>query len=807
MSQPRRPKFLALAIAITIAWFAVGGALGPLSGKLSEVQSNSNSEFLPSNSETTVVSATLEKFSAEAGAGDVVPMTIVFERTNGTFTVADQPALAELTQKIVELDKVAKFVAMVDFNGTEVPSVFPATPEQFALAVSPDGEAFVLNVNFDSAKLIDGQGAFETIGELVDEVQVLVDESSLNADGYVTGAVGIFAEFAKAFAGIDSALLLTTLVVVAVILIVVYRSPVLWIIPLMSALFSLTLASGLVYYLAFNDIIKLNGQSQGILSVLVLGASTDYALLLISRYREELRHDEDKYHAMKAAWLGTWEPIAASAGTVAVGLLCLQLSELKSNAGLGPVGAVGVVAALVVTLTFLPALLVVPSSLIWIPVFLTFVGVPVYLIPNFGLIGMALVVIYLIKIVLVSSFWYGVFRILKIVFRKFSATSVAKKVTIKFPSIKKFSIPSGRWIFWPFIPKFGSELVETKGMWGKIARFVGRNARKAWIVSTAALLVMAYGMTTLQANGVSDVDVFTNRDAKPIVGIQILEEHGLVPPSVDATVIMKADKADEVLAAINNSEGTSSAVQRSTFTTTGQVPLVVEGIAAIDVTFKVTEDSSIQQGYVKDLRADVHKVVGADALVGGSAAANYDVQESSRRDRVVIIPIILLVITLILMLLLRSILAPILLIATVVLSFGATMGVSAYVFNNIFNFPGADASYPLFTFVFLVALGIDYNIFLMTRVREESLKIGTREGTLKALAVTGGVITSAGVVLAATFAVLGILPLVFLAELGFAVAFGVLLDTMLVRSILVPALSHDIGKKIWWPSKLAKAND
>ena len=725
MSQPRRPKFLALAIAITIAWFAVGGALGPLSGKLSEVQSNSNSEFLPSNSETTVVSATLEKFSAEAGAGDVVPMTIVFERTSGTFTAADQPALTELTQKIVELEKVANFVAMVDFNGTEVPSVFPDTPEQFALAVSPDGEAFVLNVNFDSAKLIDGQGAFETIGELVDEVQVLVDESSLNADGYVTGAVGIFAEFAKAFAGIDSALLLTTLVVVAVILIVVYRSPVLWIIPLMSALFSLTLASGLVYYLAFNDIIKLNGQSQGILSVLVLGASTDYALLLISRYREELRHDEDKYHAMRAAWLGSWEPIAASAGTVAVGLLCLQLSELKSNAGLGPVGAVGIVAALVVTLTFLPAFLVL----------------------------------------------------------------------------------FGRRVFWPFIPKFGSELVETKGMWGKIAKFVGLNARKAWIASTAILLVMAYGMTTLQADGVSDVDVFTNRDAKPIVGIQILEEHGLVPPSVDATVIMKADKADEVLAAINSSEGTSSAVQRSTFTTTGSVPLVVGGIAAIDVTFKVTEDSAIQQGYVKDLRTDVHKVNGADALVGGSAAANYDVQESSRRDRIVIIPIILLVITLILMLLLRSILAPILLIATVVLSFGATMGVSAYVFNNIFNFPGADASYPLFTFVFLVALGIDYNIFLMTRVREESIKLGTHEGILKALAVTGGVITSAGIVLAATFAVLGILPLVFLAELGFAVAFGVLLDTMLVRSILVPALSHDIGKKIWWPSKLAKAND
>jgi RND superfamily putative drug exporter len=198
----------------------------------------------------------------------------------------------------------------------------------------------------------------------------------------------------------------------------------------------------------------------------------------------------------------------------------------------------------------------------------------------------------------------------------------------------------------------------------------------------------------------------------------------------------------------------------------------------------------------------VHDVEGADALVGGTAAANFDVQESSRRDRIVIIPIILLVITLILMLLLRSILAPILLIATVVLSFGATMGASAFVFNNIFKFPGADASYPLFTFVFLVALGIDYNIFLMTRVREESAKIGTRAGVIKGVTVTGAVITSAGIVLAATFAVLGLLPLVPLAQLGFAVAFGVLLDTIIVRSILVPALVLEIGPKVWWPSKL-----
>ena len=724
MSQPRRPKFLALALVVTFVWFGVGGALGPKSGQLSEVQTNSNSEFLPANSETTIVSAKLEKFSAKSGAGDVVPMTIVFERESG-FSQADAPTIGKLTQDIVALPLVQKFVAKINVGGVEYPSVFPATPDQFALAISPDTKAFVLNINFDTKKLVDGAGAFEVIDKLVNKTQVLVDDSGLNADGYVTGAVGIFAEFAKAFAGIDTQLLLTTLLVVALILIVVYRSPVLWIIPLLSAMFSLTLASGLVYYLALNDIIKLNGQSQGILSVLVLGASTDYALLLISRYREELRHDEDKYHAMKAAWLGSWEPIAASAGTVAIGLLCLQLSELKSNAGLGPVGAVGIVAALVVTLTFLPAFLVL----------------------------------------------------------------------------------FGRRIFWPFIPKFGSEIVEIKGLWGKVAGFVGRNARKAWIASTAILLVMAYGITTLQAEGVSNVDVFTNRDAKPIVGIQVLEKHDLVPPSVDATVVTNSANLAEVTSAIESSTGVASVIPRMEVTDLGPVPVVIDGLAALDVTFKATEDDSLTQTYVKDLRTAVHKIDGADALVGGSAAANYDVQEASRRDRALIIPVILLVITLILMLLLRSILAPILLIATVVLSFGATMGASAFVFNNIFKFPGADASYPLFSFVFLVALGIDYNIFLMTRVREESIKLGTHAGILKALAVTGGVITSAGVILAATFAVLGILPLVFLAELGFAVAFGVLLDTMLVRSILVPALSHDIGKKIWWPSKLAKAND
>jgi RND superfamily putative drug exporter len=318
---------------------------------------------------------------------------------------------------------------------------------------------------------------------------------------------------------------------------------------------------------------------------------------------------------------------------------------------------------------------------------------------------------------------------------------------------------------------------------------------------------MAFGLTQLKAEGVSDVEVFTNQDAKPLVGLRVLEKHNLVPPSVDATIVLNAEYLEDVTTAASNTDGVVAATPRTSITDAGPVPTIVEGLAAIDITFQAVEESSKQQTFIEDLRDNVREVDGAEALVGGNAAANYDVQQSSRRDRVVIIPIILVVITLILMLLLRSILAPIMLLATVVLSFGAALGASAYVFNYLFDFPGADSSFPLFAFVFLVALGIDYNIFLMTRVREESIKLGTHEGVIKALAVTGGVITSAGIVLAATFAVLGVLPLVFLAQLGFAVAFGVLLDTLLVRSVLVPALSLEFGKKIWWPSKLAKQAD
>ena len=706
---------MAFSLLAVIVWIVVGGIVGPLSGKLTDVQKNENRDFLPASAESTQAQAFLDRFAV--GSANDLPLTVVFEKTAGTLTAADRDAIDAKVRAALAKPHLAALVQRITLpNGATVPAVFPSTPAEQLLATSKDGHAYVVNVVL-SASL--RGGGFQMIKDVAAEARSVLDAPAPGVKGYVTGAVGIVAELAGAFANIDTVLLGVTVLVVAVILIIVYRSPMLWLFPLLSAGLALTTAQGVVYFLAKRDILTLNGQSQGILTVLVFGAATDYALLLIARYREELRHVEDKYHAMGNALRGVWEPIAASAGTVSIGLLCLQLSELKSNAGLGPVGAIGIVSALVVLLTFLPALLVVV----------------------------------------------------------------------------------GRRVFWPFVPHFGSEIIETKGVWGRISRGVGARPRRTWVASTILLLILAGFVTTLKAEGLSSTDVFSNKQASAVQGLEVLTRHDLVSPSPDVSIVVRATALDAVLQRIAKDPSVARTLPR-TANPTDKTPKVIDGHAVLDVFMTPQASSQDSQQALQSLRDEVHAVPGADALVGGQAAQNLDVQNASRHDRALIIPIVLLVIMLILMLLLRSILAPVLLIGTVVLSYVATLGASALVFNHVFKFAGADASFPLFAFVFLVALGIDYNIFLMTRVREESRRLGTRPGTLKALAVTGGVITSAGVVLAATFSVLGVLPLVFLAETGFAVAFGVLLDTLIVRSLLVPALTYDLGARVWWPSKL-----
>lgn len=569
----------------------------------------------------------------------------------------------------------------------------------------------------------DGETAlFAVADQLRGEIKQSLTPAGLKV--YVTGPGGVFADFVVAFGGIDGILLGVALAVVFVILLVVYRSPVLPIAVLLTAVFGLALAALVVYPLAKNDVIELNGQSQGILFILVVGAATDYSLLLVSRYKEELHDYESKFQAMRIAWRAAIEPIAASAATVILGLLCLLLSQLGSTKGLGPVGAIGIAGALISSMTFLPAVL----------------------------------------------------------------------------------LAFGRRIFWPAIPRLdhvhAKDQVGGRKLWGRVSGLVGRSPRKVWAISALALIVCGLFLPTFKASGISQEDLFLNK-VESVTGQEELAKHFDAGAGTPVQILTPVELADKVVKTAMKVDGVGTA---SASVAAGFPPKVVEGKVLVQATLKVAADSPDATKVVKHLRTELD-TVSPDILVGGNTAINLDVMDASNRDLKVIIPTILAVIFVVLMLLLRSVVAAILLVVCNVLSFGATVGISALVFNHVFDFPGADASIPLYAFVFLVALGIDYSIFLMTRVREESIEQGTRPGILTGLAVTGGVITSAGVVLAATFSALGVVPILFLAQIAFMVGFGVLLDTTVVRSLLVPALSYDIGRKIWWPSKLAKADD
>jgi len=698
---------------VVIAWFLITGIFGPLFGKLTSVQENNNSSFLPKGAEATQASEVIATFSDKDTF--TFPTLILFEGKGDAATFA-------------AINSHLATVGDITLGGTSAKiSDYIAPGQQITAFPSQDGAAILANIPLDGTALgkvlPNDEPVLPAIVEALREDIAPIAEAN-GVDSYVTGPGGLFGDLFAAFGTIDSTLLLTTLGVVAVILIVVYRSPILWIIPLLSALFALTIAGGIVYLLAKNDIIDVDGQSQGILSILVIGAATDYALLLIARYREELHLHENRFDAMRAAYKGVWEPILASGSTVAISLMILLFSQLSNTAGLGPVGAIGIVCAMFTILTLLPAFLLI----------------------------------------------------------------------------------FGRWIFWPRKPLHDGDDHVMSGLWSKVGASVGRNPRKAWVVTGSVLLLFAFASTTLKTDGLGTIDTFTG-NPESVVGQKKLETHFPGGEGDPTQVVLSAAKIDQMAAALKNAPGvTDVSPQLAGLAISGQpLPEVAEvnGKVILNLTLNRAPDSVEAGNDIPEIRR-IAKSVDATALVGGTSAVYFDVRTANSEDNRTIIPIVLLVITLILGLLLRSILSAVLLLGTVVLSYFATLGVCALVFNHIFGFPGGDNSFPLFAFIFLVALGIDYNIFLMTRVREESLKIGTRAGVIKGLTVTGAVITSAGIVLAATFAVLGLLPLVPLAQLGFAVAFGVLLDTIIVRSILVPALVHEIGPKVWWPSKLAK---
>ncbi|MBJ7506153.1 MAG: MMPL family transporter [Candidatus Nanopelagicus sp.] len=707
-------KPLWIAVVVIIAWLGITSIAGPTFGKLSTVQENDNAAFLPDNAESTLASKITVKFSDSSN--DQIPTLLVFL---GDIDPKNNPAKMMQIQKY--LDGLG--AEILPESGKPLSTYFvPGFPIQ--AFPSEDGKAALVNIALSSDVAQDRIEEKPTLTLVVDFLREDLKKNfeSQALTTHVTGFGGIFADLFGAFGSIDSTLLTTTLLVVSLILIVVYRSPLLWILPLFTAVTALSLAGTIVYYLAKAGTIDLNGQSQGILSVLVLGAATDYALLLIARYREELHHHESRFESMRIALKGVIEPIIASGSTVIAGLLVLLLSQLSGNRGLGPVGAIGIAAAMITVLTLLPALLVV----------------------------------------------------------------------------------FGRWIFWPKIPKFDDVDEQLSGTWAKVGKAVEKNPKRIWISTAVVLTIFAGFSFTLKADGLANTEAFTSR-TDSVIGLEELGKHF---PSGEGSPVEIVVRQNDV-AAVTNALGAITNVAFVEPVVDGQkIPgaptppiKVVEGKVLLNATLKVAPDSVEARNTIPTIREALHQI-DKEILVGGGTAVQYDTDVASRADNRLIIPIVLLIIGLILGLLLRSIAAAALLLLTVVLSFMATLGVCQLVFENVFGFAGADASFPLFAFIFLVALGIDYNIFLMTRVREEAMKIGTRKGVVKGLTVTGGVITSAGIVLAATFAVLGVLPLVFLAELGFAVAFGVLLDTIVVRSLLVPALVHVIGPKIWWPSKL-----
>ncbi len=707
-------KPLWIAIVTIIAWLGISSVAGPTFGKLSTVQENDNAAFLPDSAESTLASKVTVKFSDSSN--DQIPTLLLF--LGDVNPVKNPENLARIQNYLNQLGN-----KVLPESGKSLNSYFvPGFPIQ--AIPSEDGKAALVNIALNSTIIEERVEEKPTLSLIVDFMREDLKENFEEKDltTHVTGFGGIFADLFGAFGSIDSTLLTTTLLVVSIILIIVYRSPLLWILPLFSAITALSVAGTIVYYAAKADLLDLNGQSQGILSVLVLGAATDYALLLIARYREELHHHESRYEAMRISLKGVIEPILASGSTVIAGLLVLLLSDLSGNRGLGPVGAIGVAVSMITVLTFLPALLVV----------------------------------------------------------------------------------FGRWIFWPKIPKFDDVDEQLSGTWAKIGNAVERNPKRIWI-STALLLVIFAGFSfTLKADGLANTEAFTKR-TDSVIGLEKLGEHFPSGEGSPVEIVVKQNdvaRATTALLTVDNVAFVEPVVAGQKIPGAPTPPIkIVDGQVLLNATLKVAPDSVEARNTIPLIRDAVH-AIDKDILVGGGTAVQFDTDVASRHDNRVIIPIVLIIIGIILGLLLRSILAAALLLLTVVLSFMATLGVCQLVFENVFGFKGADASFPLFTFIFLVALGIDYNIFLMTRVREESLKLGTRKGVIKGLTVTGGVITSAGIVLAATFAVLGVLPLVFLAQLGFAVAFGVLLDTIIVRSLLVPALVHVIGPKIWWPSKM-----
>ena len=681
----RRSKWLIVAL-----WLVVLVIAAPFGAKLNDAQDNDAQSWLPGSAESTQVLDTSQHFRPEQ-----IPAVVVYTRDGG-LTVRDRQQIAEDARQI-------KTLRAHGIRGAETQG--PVFDRQAA----PRAAQIYVPITMDAR-------GWQRIAPAVDSIRDQVGKGGNGLAVHITGPGGTSADFSKAFEGIDTTLLFSAMAVVIVMLLLTFRSPTLLFVPLLGVVVALFTAQALIYLLAKHAGLTVNGQSAGILTVLVFGAGTDYALLLVARYREELRRHEDRHEAMELALNRAGPAVLASGLTVVLSMLVLLVAEMNSTRGLGPVAAIGVTIALLAMLTLFPALLLI----------------------------------------------------------------------------------FGRWIFWPTVPHFGSADPTERGVWARMGRRIARRPRMVWGITAAVLIALSLGLLQLRAAGIANADAFTNTPDS-ITGQKISARYFPAGSGDPLVIVSNKAQATQVGRAVVADRGV---VPQSIGVPPGTAP-EHNGQVLFEATMRAPSDSDAAKATVERVRDAVHAVPGADAQVGGGTAALLDMENAQTHDNYLVIPLVLAVVLLVLGILLRALVAPLILIGTVMLSLATALGLSALAFRHVFDYAGEDVAFPLFVFVFLVALGIDYNIFLTTRIREEAFRQGTRPGVVTGLATTGAVITSAGLVLAGTFAALGTLPMVGFAEIGFAVALGVLLDTFVIRSVLVTSLFLDVGRKVWWPHRLA----
>ncbi len=673
---------------IALIWLIVAAAAGSVAGRFQTAQKNDTTSYLPGDAESV---RALDAINRADGGAELTGTVIVFARSGG-LTSAD--------------------LARIDSDRQTLDARLPSgTVAAGRAARSRDGVAALLTYYLrlhGSTKLLNNDVA------LIKRVVHSGARGGLEAK--VTGPGGVSYDASQVFKSINSKLLLVTVLLVFVLLILIYRSPIFWAIPLVSVGLAEAIAEGVGYLLTQLGV-TINSQSAGILTVLVFGTGTDYSLLLVARYREELRHHASRHDAMRVALRRAGPVIFASAMTVILALLCVLAAEVNSTRGLGPISAIGVALAMLSTLTLLPSLLLI----------------------------------------------------------------------------------FGRRAFWPFVPREGSSGADaTHGPWRRVAEVVGRRHRVIATATLAVLAVLCIGLTSLNTN-LSGNAAFTGV-VESEQGQTLVDRHFPAGASSPLQVVVPSPaRVAAVRAAIARAPGVSRAPAALSQTLVSPIT----GVAVFTAALSVDPTSQKAMSLIAPIRTVVKAAGGPNTLIGGATAQQRDLHVAAARDDRVIVPLILIVVMIVLGLLLRSLVAPVLLVGTVIFSYGAALGAGAFAFKHILGYAGEDPSLILFSFLFLVALGCDYNIFLMARAREEAAARDTRTGILRALSVTGAVITSAGIVLAGTFSALASLPLVAFAEVGLVIAFGVLLDTFLVRTVLVPTLVMDLGPRVWWPSALS----